>query len=476
MDPREQTRESVTEPIYKPFEPPTVGQVVSINWKVLALIILTVITSTICILIYLRFVLQDTYGDSIVDHLRNYAHLITTRLQTTSDPAVIDSLIRPMPIDMRIESHNRLIHSTDPSLPPYDSIRARTTTRILRPYQDFLFREINGRAYGLLSKGERRYVIAYEYRRPPDHVVPATALVIALLASLILGAWWLTRRLLRPIDELMEGVKKVGSGDFRYRVPVRTTDELGTLVSAFNAMSEQIAEIVASKRRLLFDVSHELRSPLTRMNIIIAMLPDGKPKEKLQKNANELNTMITELLENERLAVLGATLVVERFDLVDLACKVVESFADEEERIEFDTLTEELEVDADYQRLTVALRNVISNALKYSDADKKVRVSVFPDDDGARIIIRDEGIGIPEDAVEKIFEPFYRTDESRTRTTGGYGLGLALTKAIIEAHGGTIKAESKEHEGTRLMIWIPVHQDSIPIEQVPVVQRDLEHS
>ena len=142
---------------------------------------------------------------------------------------------------------------------------------------------------------------------------------------------------------------------------------------------------------------------------------------------------------------------------------VMESFTDEEERFEFDTLTEDLPITGDLQRLTVALRNVMSNALKYSSPDDPpVKVSVFPDDDGARITVRDHGIGIPEDALEKIFEPFYRTDESRTRTTGGYGLGLALTRAIIEAHGGMIRAESRLGEGTTIMIWLP---DTQPVDE-----------
>ena len=171
--------------------------------------------------------------------------------------------------------------------------------------------------------------------------------------------------------------------------------------------------------------------------------------------------MITELLENERLAVLGAQLVVESFDLVDLARTVVDSFVDEEDRIDFDTLTENLPVIADLQRMTVALRNIVSNALKYSDpADPAVVVSVFPDDDGARVTVRDHGIGIPEESIEDIFEPFYRTDESRTRGTGGYGLGLSLTRAIIDAHDGTIRAESKVGVGTTITIWIPRNQQS----------------
>jgi signal transduction histidine kinase len=251
-------------------------------------------------------------------------------------------------------------------------------------------------------------------------------------------------------------VHAVGAGDFEYEVPICSNDELGALTRAFNAMSQQVAAIIASKRRLLFDVSHELRSPLTRMNVALVMLPEGRAKLSIERNIRELNTMITELLENERLAVLGGSLVVEQINVVALVQHVIESFGSDARRIEFDTLTEKLEITADSQRLTVALRNVISNALKYStDSDAPVRVTVFPDDNGARIIVADQGIGIPPEAQAKVFEPFYRTDDSRSRATGGYGLGLSLTKSIVEAHGGTIRLDSTPGSGTTVMMWIP---------------------
>jgi signal transduction histidine kinase len=166
--------------------------------------------------------------------------------------------------------------------------------------------------------------------------------------------------------------------------------------------------------------------------------------------------MITELLENERLAVLGGALVVENVDVVTLVRNVIDSFGYDLPRIEFDTLTEELPIMADGQRLAVAVRNVISNALKYSsENDGPVRVTVFPDDEGARVVVADRGIGISPEAQKKVFEPFYRTDDSRSRATGGYGLGLSLTKSIIEAHGGVIQLTSSPGCGTTITMWFP---------------------
>lgn len=444
-----------TEPLYRPFVPPDPSRTFSLFWKVLALIVCTGIIATLSLGLYYRYLLKKSYGGVIAEQLQGYVELVAAEIGSPPNPTAIEKIAGKYPLDIRVEMRQQW-WTSDSAILSYRELLELSSPEGLDTPPSFTFRELDDRYYGLLERGEERIVVRFRGKRAHVPLLPTTLILAGGLFLLFLGGWYGIRRLLRPVSELMEGVKEVGSGNFKHRVPVRSTDELGTLVSAFNAMSEQIGEIIASKRRLLFDVSHELRSPLTRMNIAIAMLPESKARDTLQRNANELNTMITELLENERLAVLGAALVVERFDLVELAGRVIESFGDERERIAFDTLTDSLEITADSQRLIVALRNVISNALKYSEVeDPPVNVNVFPDDDGVRILVRDHGIGIPEEAIEKIFEPFYRTDESRTRTTGGYGLGLALTRAIIEAHGGTINAESREGEGTAITIWLP---------------------
>ena len=455
-----------TEPLYRPFVPPEHSQRFSLFWKVFSLILTIGVIATLCLALYYRYILRDSYSEVISEQLRGYVQLIADEIGASPDQKTIESLAATYPLDIHVE-RDQGVWTSDASLPSFNDIVLLSSSDRLDVPPNFFFRELDGHYYGVLEHHGNRLVVRFRGTRSHDAFLPATIVLFGTLLLLFVGAWAIINRILRPVSELMDGVKAVGSADFKHRVPVRSTDELGTLSSAFNAMSEQIGEIIASKRRLLFDVSHELRSPLTRMNIAIAMLPESKTREKLERNANELNTMITELLENERLAVLGAALVVEEFDLVELAVRVIESFTTDEERIEFETLTDSLPMTADYQRLTVALRNVVSNALKYSDKeDEPVTLRVFPDDDGVRILVRDHGIGIPEEAIEKIFEPFYRTDESRTRTTGGYGLGLALTRAIIEAHGGTINAESRVGDGTTMTIWLPFKPVEDPARSV----------
>lgn len=434
-----------------PFDSTPQGR--SLFWKVLALVLMTAVIATTAIGIYFQYVLRDTYNDFIREQLASYMMMVADRIGHPPDSEAAARIARRYPIDIRVEEP-ATGWATDPTMASSREILAETEPTPVEFSDSLIVRNFHGRFYAIIR--EPSWISVIRLRSAPEQgaLLPATLLLCIVLVLLFVAAYRYVQFFLRPVTELMEGVKAVGSGNFEHRVPLCSNDELGELTRAFNAMSQQVAGIIASKRRLLFDVSHELRSPLTRMNIALAMLPDGKAKVTIERNVRELNTMITELLENERLAVLGSALIIEEVDMVDLAKHVIESFGYDEKRIVFDSLTETMVIIADTQRLKVAIRNVISNALKYS-SDEPVAVTVFPDDEGARVVVADKGIGIPPEAQEKVFEPFYRTDDSRSRATGGYGLGLALTKAIVEAHGGTIQLQSTPGQGTTVTMWIP---------------------
>ena len=436
-----------------PSHSPFAGR--SLFYKVLALVLTTAVIAVCAIGLYLQFILRDTYKTFLREQAGSYMQLVLGEIGTPPDTAAARRIVNGFPLDVRLEDRAGAFWSSSQSLPSSRVLRANSRS----PFNtdgDSILQNDDDHYYMVSHRGGWSYVIRLRSASVDKMVVPATLILVAVLGLLFIAAYYSVQRFLRPVRELMAGVKEVGSGNFEHQVPICSNDELGELTRAFNAMADQVAAIIASKRRLLFDVSHELRSPLTRMNVALAMLPEGKAAITIERNVRELNTMITELLENERLAVLGGTLVVENLDVVAMARTVVESFGHDEERIEIDSLIPRLDVTADSQRLTVALRNVISNALKYSRSNEgRVKVAVFPDDDGVRMVISDEGIGIPPEAQEKVFEPFYRTDSSRSRETGGYGLGLSLTRAIIEAHGGTIRLNSTPGCGTTVMIWIP---------------------
>jgi signal transduction histidine kinase len=436
-----------------PLGPPPLPQGKPLFWKILVLILVTAVLGTVAMGIYFKYLLQDSYSYLLREQGASYVQLIANDVGEPPDTAAALHIAATHPVEIRIERADHA-WSTDRAMPSSKAILDATQPSSFDSGDSLVMRKYAGTRYSILTRGPWRFVIEMKSSSEGALVWPATILFCVVLILLFTAAYYAVQRFLNPVQLLMEGVQQVASGEFEQEVEITSDDELGELTRAFNSMSQQVSAIIASKRRLLFDVSHELRTPLTRMNVALAMLPDGKAKGVIERNIRELNIMITELLENERLAVLGGALVVEDVDIVALAAEVVETFGHDASRLEFDSLTDSLVIRADLQRMKVAIRNVISNALKYS-SDAPVRVSVFPDEGGARIVVADQGIGISPEDQAKVFEPFYRTDESRTRSTGGYGLGLPLTKSIIEAHGGAIRLDSEPGVGTTIMMLVP---------------------
>lgn len=444
-------------------------------WKVLVLVSITTVASTVVIALYFRYVLRDSYSAFLREQISSYMRIVVDdisihpphlphqhhthpapSLAPFPDTARARMLTQRYPFDIAIERSGGSLWSSSNLIPTTQNLLHETPSSNFDDGTEFLFRTYDDHLFGIVHRPEATYIVRMRSVPQETSWILPTVLLVGALFFLFTAAYFYVQRFLRPIRELMKGVEAVSKGDFEFRIGTESNDELGELSTAFNLMAEQVAAIIASKRRLLFDVSHELRSPITRMSVALSMLPEGKARTSIERNARELNTMITELLENERLAVLGGKIVHENVEIVGLTHGVVDSFTEEAARLEFDTLTESLPIVADSQRLMIAIRNVISNALKYSSSsDGPVKVSIFPDDDGVRIVVADRGIGISPEAQAKVFEPFYRTDDSRSRATGGYGLGLSLTKSIVEAHGGAIQLTSVVGEGTTITMWIP---------------------
>lgn len=283
---------------------------------------------------------------------------------------------------------------------------------------------------------------------PPQSFFSTERAVFWLLLFLSLigvGLFFLLRNMFSPIQTLIDGTKRISAGDFSTLIEVNRRDELGELAHSFNAMSTRIANMLKRERELLLDVSHELRSPLTRMKVALELLPDGVGKTQIQHDINELNAMLTELLESERLQSNNGSLKRTTFNFTELTKEVCSEFRDQHDRLivhaEHTTT-----LYADKERIRLLLRNLISNALKYSQSLVRIHISDTPSHLALRVV--DYGQGIAQDDLNKIFEPFYRTDSARARLNGegGFGLGLYLCKKIVEAHGGTIAAHSEKGE------------------------------
>ena len=285
------------------------------------------------------------------------------------------------------------------------------------------------------------------------------ALLICLVSIVILVAFLAIRRLLSPLKGLTAAVERIRQGDLGHQVKVRTRDELGELGDSINAMSTGLQVMVRSREQLLLDVSHELRSPLTRIKVALEMAPDGTAKESIRDDLGEMETMISEILETARLDSANGKLNLEEVDLGVLAAEAV---ADADMRAPGARLVPpaqgaRLTVRADRMRVRKVLGNILDNAVKFSQG-RAAPVSLSLESGPAEVIVRvkDEGVGIPEEELPRLFEPFYRVDRSRSRETGGYGLGLSLCRRIMEAHGGSISIASRAGEGTEVSLVFPI--------------------
>jgi signal transduction histidine kinase len=273
----------------------------------------------------------------------------------------------------------------------------------------------------------------------------------------ILGAvYLLMRRLLLPVRVLSEGVQRLRAGDLDVEMHTGRTDELGRLVESFNAMTRAIRERIRARDQLLLDVSHEIRSPLTRMRVALEMMPDSPARRSVIEDVEETEAMIRELLETERLDSPHGGLQKSRVDLSALLKDCVAGVVDPGPGIEVKGADHAVHADVDPERMRILVDNILSNALKYSSpTGAPIRVVLDASDGAIMISFHDHGVGIAGHDLAFVFEPFYRADRSRSRDTGGYGIGLSLAKRIAEAHGGSIELSSRVGEGTSVLVSVP---------------------
>ena len=251
-------------------------------------------------------------------------------------------------------------------------------------------------------------------------------------------------------------MKLISAGDLEHRVPEYRNDQFGRLSEAFNRMTKRIQHMITARERLLLDVSHELRSPLTRMKVALEFFPESDIRRGVALDVDEMEMMVTGILENARLHSEYGTLRLAEFNLVPLLQEVMTEFREQPPGLHFPALPSSLLLTADAEQVRSVLKNLLANALKFSTPESApVDIRVQTEQQQIVIEVVDHGVGITQDDQAFIFEPFYRTDSSRTKTTGGYGLGLSLCKTIMEAHQGSISVTSEPGRGSVFRVSFP---------------------
>jgi signal transduction histidine kinase len=344
-----------------------------------------------------------------------------------------------------------------------------------------LFAGVSRTSWGrvVVSPSGKHYIFAARFSQrggtPPFFTASriAVSILIAGLVCYLLGLY-----LTSPLKKLQSTVKALAEGNLEVRVSpelAKRRDELAELGREFDHMAEQIAALISSQKRLLADISHELRSPLARLAVALELARKNSNSkaiaalDRIEQEAERVNKLVGQLLAITRLESGAERVPPETVALEELVQQVIDD-ADFEAKPQHKEVRpvelEQCRVRGSSELLRSAIENVIRNAIRYTAPDTDVEVWLRWRLDTAVLTVRDHGPGVPEAELERIFEPFYRISEARERTSGGVGLGLSIAERTVKLHGGSIRADNVPG-GLQITMELPLAPMPAPAPQVP---------
>lgn len=317
--------------------------------------------------------------------------------------------------------------------------------------------------------GERGFLVARgELARPPGWTGPILILISCILI-LVLGAVANARWIARPIHRITTAARTLGSGDLSARTRLQRTDEIGELGRRFDEMADRIQSLMRSEKELFANVAHELRTPLSRIGVALDLAADGDARaareslDEIAIDVDELERIVDDILTAMRFelgsADAGGSMPLRRQstqpETVANAAIERHEARHPERALETNIAPGLPAINVDPMLLRRVLDNLLENAHKYTRDAAPIKLTARADTAHVVFEVSDQGIGIPKDELQLVFAPFFRSDRSRSRETGGVGLGLTLAKRIVEAHGGTISVRSEVDVGTTVTVEIP---------------------
>src|SRR4030095_3686587 len=426
----------------------------SIFLKLIAIVILFGIILNISVVLVLRVgfdVRPRRYYEAFVKKIEQY---IVNDIGTPPDTVKAQQICHDLGIRMRFENRD-YVWTSDEQVPS-----VRELAENVQEFRDkfmfprpFVFR-YQGKTYSVIPRPGGIFIIEppnIENMFSPERAI---VLILIIVTIIIIALYFILRWLFRPMKELSLAVNQIGEGNYNINLPVKRKDELGELAASINDMSKKIGYSIKAKEQLLIDVSHELRSPLTRIKLGLEV---DSPKEKINDDVIEMEEMISSLLESYRTGSFLESVVLKKTNITELLEETVDGFVDNE-RIKFNKSSKNFFANADSEKLEIVFRNLIDNALKYSS--DLIEIDMKEQFNALLITFKDKGTGIREEDLKYIFEPFFRADPSRSRKTGGFGLGLSICKKIMDAHKGEILINSKPNEGTEVILKLPLTDKS----------------
>ncbi len=418
----------------------------------------------------------DTYGERVISLFEERGsgdtrHLLFEIFRKDSRfmPLLFDAQGRPL------FERGRHSMSPMPPPPPNPSVQAAIGEEGKVFFDDRT--AVMARRYS--TGGKTYFLVVFTKLRPLlDKSQSKTALLrsLLLLGGALAFCYGLTRHLTRPIRQLQQAALRLGSGDLSARAPLtveKRHDEIGSLGHAFNAMATQLDHLLSNQRRLLRDISHELRSPLARLSVALEIArKQGSPEmarilDRIERESHRMDQMVEELLALSRMEAEVTETSKEEIPLRDLLKALGEDASFEAHHRNISValrLPEEEVLLQGFPRLLgSAVENVLRNALRHSPEGAQVILELQRqerkqpgDTPTINIVISDEGPGVPEEELPRLFTPFYRVDSARTRESGGAGLGLAIAERAVHLHGGTIAAHNGKPSGLVVEIRLPL--------------------
>ncbi len=432
----------------------------SLSARLMLLFLLTGVLIVVILNVTLGLALTHHFDRNIRPHIVQYLHYVRREIGNPPDLEKAKDLTHRVPVDIYIRGPQLNWSS---SSKPLDLSEVRFWRRRGR-HGRIEVGEQGRRLIVRTREGAYTLWLAMERRARADHGPVVALLAIGAMLLVLYLCYCTIRWLFQPLQTIGAGVRRIGEGELDHRIPVKRWDELGDLTASINTMAADIEAMLEAKRQLLLAISHELRSPITRARVSVELLEDVSLRQEIGKDLQEMESLIAELLEAERLNTRHQVLNKAPSAVNQLIQEVIaEHYADCS--VAFEPALADPYVLLDIVRIKLLVRNLLGNAIRHNNVKRgPPRIEVTLAEQELVIRVSDHGAGIASEHLSHLTEPFYRVDSSRQRKTGGYGLGLYLCRMIAEAHGGRLLIDSVLNQGTDIEVIIPVGKDLPEVE------------
>lgn len=321
---------------------------------------------------------------------------------------------------------------------------------------------IGGRIVVSIASADNRYRLI-SIADPPFGFWSLAPYYLLILAAVALVCWALALSIASPLRDLARSVDRFGRGELSVRLNSKRRDEIGELARSFDRMAERIGTLLTAERRLLQDVSHELRSPLARMSFAteLARRPENRDVaiDRIKTDINRLTDLVSSLLEVTRSEGDPTARKQQTFHMAELLREITSDCRIEADarrcRVELHAPTDPRVV-GDRELLRRAFENIVRNAIRYAPEGSCVEARLEESDKLVRASVRDYGEGVPEESLDRLCEPFFRVDDSRSTSSGGVGLGLSIAQRAVRLHDGTLHVVNA-HPGLKVSVELPVY-------------------